>query len=76
MENQSPQCFPRFKNKFDFNVFFLFARQKVIKICENMAELTHHNLVLFHGVQFNDDQNTYLAFEWLNSGTLDEYLKT
>lgn len=29
----------------------------------------------FHGVQFNDDQNIYLALEWINGGTLDEYLK-
>ncbi len=47
----------------------------MIKIGENMAKLVHRNLVQFHGVQFNDDQNTYLAFEWINSGTLDDYLK-
>ena len=47
----------------------------MIKAGENMAMLMHRNLVQFYGVQFNDEQNTYLAFEWIPTGTLDEYLK-
>ncbi|XP_046849842.1 uncharacterized protein LOC124443400 [Xenia sp. Carnegie-2017] len=50
-------------------------RQKVEKTGEKMAQMAHRNLVQFHGIQFYDDQNIYLVFEWLDCGTLDEYLK-
>ena len=58
---------------FDIFTGFSFI-QKVIRCAEKMCGLVHRNLVQFHGVCFFNDQNTYLALEWISSGTLDDYL--
>ena len=53
---------------------FIFFIKKVIKCAEKMDVLVHRNLVHFYGICFYNDENTYLALEWIDNCTLDDYL--